>query len=167
MAFQKYLAEFVGTAILVIVGCGSVVLADFGAPARRAFCHRARLRLHRHRTSLQPRTGLRLSSSIRRSPSALAAGRVPARDVPGYIVAQLAGALAGTATLALLLAGRLKGYDLSVGGLGRTAGARVSAVIRPRRPSARKRLPRSSCAWSHSASRVMRAHASSPAWRSA
>ena len=31
MAFQKYLAEFVGTAILVIVGCGSVVVADFGS----------------------------------------------------------------------------------------------------------------------------------------
>ena len=31
MSNRKYLAEFVGTAILVIVGCGSAVMAGYGA----------------------------------------------------------------------------------------------------------------------------------------
>ena len=68
--------------------------------------------------ALGPISGCHINPAI--TLSVWAAGRMPAREVPGYIVAQMAGALAGAGLLVLLLSGRAKGYDVAVEGLGQT-----------------------------------------------
>jgi aquaporin Z len=119
VGYRKYVAEFVGTAILVVVGCGSVVVADFGsAGATRvlAIALAFGFIVTGLAYSLGPVSGCHLNPAV--TLSVVAAGRMQVRDVPGYVIAQMAGALGGAAVLAVLLAGRLKGYDLSTGGLG-------------------------------------------------
>lgn len=118
MSNRKYLAEFVGTAILVIVGCGSAVVAGYGADGAAglsaislAFGFIVAGLVY----ALGPISGCHINPAI--TLSFWAAGRTPAREVPGYILAQMAGALAGAGLLVLLLIGRAKGYDAAVDGL--------------------------------------------------
>jgi glycerol uptake facilitator-like aquaporin len=121
---RKYLAEFVGTAILVIVGCGSAVVGGYGASGAvglaaisLAFGFIVAGLVY----ALGPVSGCHINPAI--TLSVWVAGRMPAREVPGYIVAQMAGALAGAGLLVLLLSGRAKGYDVAVEGLGQTGWA--------------------------------------------
>ena len=119
MAYRKYAAEFVGTAILVIVGCGSVVVADFGAAGPTgvlAIALAFGFTVTGLAYSLGPVSGCHLNPAV--TLSLYSAGRMNAGEIPGYIIPQMLGALAGAGVLALLLAGRLKGYDLAAGGLG-------------------------------------------------
>ena len=46
------------------------------------------------------------------------AGRLPVRELPGYIIAQLLGAIAGAAVPVVILSSKLTGYDLAASGLG-------------------------------------------------
>lgn len=119
MSKRKHLAEFVGTAILVIVGCGSVVIAGYGASGAvgaiaisLAFGFIVVGLVY----ALGPISGCHINPAI--TLSVWAAGGIPAREVPGYIFAQMAGALAGAGLLVLLLFGRAKGYDVAIDGLG-------------------------------------------------
>lgn len=121
MSNRKYLAEFVGTAILVIVGCGSVVVAGYGASGAvgvlaisLAFGFIVTGLVY----ALGPISGCHINPAV--TLSVWAAGGIPAREAAGYIVAQMAGALVGAGMLVLLLIGRAKGYDVAVDGLGQT-----------------------------------------------
>ena len=118
---RKYLAEFVGTAILVIVGCGSVVVAGYGASGAvgtlaisLAFGFIVTALVY----ALGPISGCHINPAV--TLSIWVAGGMPAREVGGYIFAQMAGALAGAGLLVLLLLGRAKGYNVTVDGLGQT-----------------------------------------------
>lgn len=118
MNSKKLTAEFVGTFVLVFGGCGSAVFAagfpDVGigllgvslafgltvlggvyAVGHVSGCH------------LNPAVTLGLT----------AARRFPPKDVAGYIVAQVAGAIVAAAALLLILKGQPGGYDAAVGGL--------------------------------------------------
>jgi len=121
MGYRKYLTELVGTATLVVIGCGSVVVAGFGAGGlvgdlaiSIAFGFVVTALIY----ALGPVSGCHINPAV--TLSVWAAGRMPGRQVPPYILAQLAGAVVGAALLVLLLGGRLKGYDVAVDGLGQT-----------------------------------------------
>lgn len=115
---KKLVAEFVGTFVLVFGGCGSAVFAAafpnvgigllgvsiaFGLTVlgcAYAFggvsgCH------------LNPAVSVGLAT----------AGRFPAKELPGYIIAQVLGAILASAILVVLLKAQPGGYDPSIGGL--------------------------------------------------
>ena len=121
MSGRKYLAEFAGTAILVIVGCGSAAVGGYGASGAiglaaisLAFGFVVAGLVY----ALGPVSGCHINPAI--TLSVWAAGRMPAREVPGYVATQMAGAFAGAGLLVLVLGGRAKGYDVAIDGLGQT-----------------------------------------------
>src|SRR5262245_32340482 len=115
---KRYVAEFIGTLALVLVGCGAIVVGGFGAafplgilPIALAFG----LTVTAMAYGIGHISGGHLNPAV--TVSLWVAGRIKAADVPGYIVAQVVGAIVGAGILVLILKGRVAGYDLA-GGLG-------------------------------------------------
>jgi aquaporin Z len=116
---KKYIVEFIGTATLVLLGCGAVVIGGFGPswpmgilPVALAFG----LSVTAMAYAIGPISGCHINPAV--TVAVWSAGRMPAREVPGYILAQMLGALAGALLLYVILQGKLAGYDLAKGGLG-------------------------------------------------
>jgi aquaporin Z len=121
---KKYFAEALGTAVLVLIGCGAVVIGGYGAglpqnaintlPIALAFG----LAVTGMAYALGPISGCHLNPSV--TIAAWAAGRLPTSDVPGYIASQIVGAFIGAGFLALILSGKAGGYDIQAQGLAQT-----------------------------------------------
>lgn len=116
---QKYLAEFIGTLTLVLIGCGSVVLGGYGPtfpvgmlPVAFAFG----LAVTGMAYGIGPISGCHINPAV--TVGVWMAGRMKTADVPGYIIAQCLGGIAGAGILLLIAQGKLQGYDLAAGGLG-------------------------------------------------
>lgn len=116
---RKYVAEFFGTAALVILGCGSVAISGFGSampmgilPIALAFGLGVAGLIY----GLGPISGAHINPAV--SLAAWIAGRMSASDLPGYIAAQFLGGLAGAGLLVAILGGKLSGFDVVVSGLG-------------------------------------------------
>jgi aquaporin Z len=115
---KKHVAELVGTFILVFGGCGSAVFsAAFPAVGigllgvSLAFG----LTVLGCAYALGPISGCHLNPAVT---IGLCAGkRFAWKDAPGYIAAQLVGAIIAAGVLVVLLKGRPEGYDASVSGL--------------------------------------------------
>jgi aquaporin Z len=115
---RKHVAELVGTFILVFGGCGSAVFsAAFPAVGigllgvSLAFG----LTVLGCAYALGPVSGCHLNPAVTLG---LCAGkRFAWKDAPGYIIAQLVGAVLASGMLVVLLKGRPDGYDPSIGGL--------------------------------------------------
>lgn len=112
---NKYLAEFVGTFWLVLGGCGSAVLAaafpDVGIGllgVSLAFG----LTVLTMAYAIGHISGCHLNPAV--SVGLLVGGRFPAKDLLPYIVAQVAGGLAGAGVLYLIASGQA-GFDASAG----------------------------------------------------
>ena len=112
---RKLAAEFIGTAWLVLGGCGSAVLAaaypELGigfAGVSLAFG----LTVLTMAFAIGHVSGCHLNPAV--SVGLWAGGRFPARDLPGYIAAQVAGGLAGAGLLYLLASGH-GGFDVPAG----------------------------------------------------
>lgn len=115
---QKYAAELLGTFILVFGGCGSAV---FSAAFPSVGIGLLGVSLAFGLTvlgcayALGPVSGCHLNPAVTLG---LCAGkRFAWKDAPGYIVAQLLGAVLASLVLVVLLKGQPGGYDPSVGGL--------------------------------------------------
>lgn len=125
---NRYLAEFIGTATLVFVGCAAITIGGLGAalsapqdgsalallPIAAAFG----LTVAALAYGIGPISGCHINPAV--SIGAWAAGRLPGSDLPGYIIAQVLGGIAGAALLAFVLAGKVGGYDFAAAGLGET-----------------------------------------------
>ncbi len=123
---NKYIAEFIGTAALVIIGCGVVTLggqgAVFGAgqpmsalatlPIAFAFG----LAIVAMAYGIGPVSGCHVNPAV--TVGVWMAGRMPTSEVPGYIAAQVAGAIAGAAILYIAVSGKAGGWDVTAAGLG-------------------------------------------------
>lgn len=121
---KKYIAEFIGTFTLVLLGCGSAVLANkvvvggeqiagvglLGVSFAFGFA------LIGMAYGIGPISGCHINPAV--SLAAYTAGRMTGKDLGNYIIAQLLGAIAGAGVLAIIVTGRLEAYDLAVGGLG-------------------------------------------------
>ena len=112
---KKCVAEFLGTAWLVLGGCGSAVLAlgfpDIGiglVGVSLAFG----LSVLTASYALGPISGGHFNPAV--SVGLAVAGRFPVKALPGYIVAQLLGALTGAGLLYLIASGKV-GFELSGG----------------------------------------------------
>lgn len=112
---RKYIAEFVGTFALVLIGCGTAVIAG-DAVGNLGISLAFGLTLVAMAYGIGPVSGCHINPAV--SLALLTAGRMESRHLPGYITAQFLGGLAAAAVLLLILNGHLTGYRLETDGLG-------------------------------------------------
>lgn len=116
---KRYLAELIGTAVLVIVGCGAVAIGGYGGalplgavPIALSFG----LAVTAMAYAIGPVSGCHINPAV--TVAVAVAGRMEWSEAIGYIVSQLVGAIVGALVLVLLLGGKLSGYDVATAGLG-------------------------------------------------
>lgn len=111
---KTFIAEMIGTAILVLFGCGAAVLMgpEIGMTGvALAFG----LAIVAAAYGLGPISGAHLNPAV--SLGAFLAGRMSGAALASYVVAQLVGAVLGAAILYAIASGKA-GYDIAVNGLG-------------------------------------------------
>jgi aquaporin Z len=111
---KRYYAEFVGTFVLVFGGCGAAVLAGSKigfAGVALAFG----LSLLAMVYTIGPISGCHVNPAV--SLGLMLSGKFEARHFPGYVVAQILGAILAAGVLLVIAKGLPGGYDPSVGGL--------------------------------------------------
>ena len=112
---SKLLAEFLGTAWLVLGGCGSAVLAAAFPELGIGFAGVALafgLTVLTGAYALGPISGAHFNPAV--TLGLWAGGRFPAGDILQYIVAQVLGAIAGAAVLYVIASGKA-GFDVAAG----------------------------------------------------
>src|SRR5262245_19696732 len=110
---RKFVAEFIGTAWLVLGGCGSAVLAAAFPQLGIGFAGVALafgLTVLTMAYAIGHVSGCHLNPAV--SVGLWAGGRFKGSDLPLYIVAQVLGAIAGAACLYAIASGKA-GFDLS------------------------------------------------------
>jgi aquaporin Z len=116
---KRYLAECIGTAVLVLVGCGAVAIGGLsGNPVINvaAIGLAFGLTVAAVAYSLGPISGAHINPAV--TVAMVAAGRIKAEEAIGYIIAQLIGAVIGAALLWAILSGKGGGYNIATAGLG-------------------------------------------------
>ncbi len=112
---RKYGAEFFGTFWLVLGGCGSAVLAAAFPGLGIGFVGVALafgLTLLTMAFAIGHISGCHLNPAV--SVGLWAGGRLPAKELPPYIVSQVLGALAAAGVLFVIASGR-SGFDVAAG----------------------------------------------------
>ena len=112
---KKLVAEFLGTAWLVLGGCGSAVLAAAFPQLGIGFVGVSLafgLTVVTMAYAIGHVSGCHLNPAV--SVGLWAGGRFPAKELPGYIVAQVLGGIAGAGVLYLIASGHA-GFDLAGG----------------------------------------------------
>ncbi len=111
---NKYIAEFIGTFTLVLFGCGTAVVAG-GKVGIVGIAFAFGFALIAMAYAIGPISGCHINPAV--SLGVFAAGRMPGRDLVGYIAGQLLGAIAGAAVLVVIASGAA-GFTLATSGLG-------------------------------------------------
>ena len=112
---KKYLAEFIGTFTLVLFGCGTAVVAGKSVGVLGiAFAFGFALIAMAY--GIGPISGCHINPAV--SVGVFVAGRMSLKDLGGYVVAQILGAVAAAATLGVITTGLLAGYSIGASGLG-------------------------------------------------
>jgi aquaporin Z len=125
--YQKYLAEVFGTAVLVLIGCSSIVLEGFGGAAPLGFIGIGMafgMTVTAMAYTVGPVSGCHLNPSV--TAAVWAAGRMNTNDAIGYIVSQLIGGFIGALILFIIVKGKNAGYDVGANGLGQNGWASYS-----------------------------------------
>lgn len=107
---KSYLAEVLGTFILVFVGCASVVTGGFGGilPAGSVGIGLAfGIAVIASAYALGPVSGAHLNPAV--SLGAFLAGRLPAKDLIPYMIAQVIGGILGAIVLSIIASGAAGG----------------------------------------------------------
>lgn len=111
---QKYIAEFFGTLVLILVGCGSIAIGG-GGPALQiglAFG----LAITAMAYSVGAISGGHFNPAV--TIAMCAAGRMNCWESVRYIVAQAIGAIVGAGVMVAILKGREAGFDVIGSNLG-------------------------------------------------
>lgn len=111
---QKCMAEFFGTFVLVFMGCGSAVLAGSHV-GFLGISFAFGLSVLAMAYAIGHISGCHLNPAI--TISMLATGKISSKDAVGYIIAQIAGAIVGSALLWLIASGKAD-YSIAANGLG-------------------------------------------------
>ena len=129
---NKYVAEFIGTAVLVIFGCGSAVaantlLGNAGQHIQLAFstlliAFAFGLSIVAMAYSVGNISGCHVNPAV--SFGMLVAGRMTKKDFVGYVIAQFLGATAGAAVLAFILGSTA---SLGTNGFGKASAMGIGA----------------------------------------
>jgi aquaporin Z len=111
---KTFIAEVIGTAILVLFGCGAAVLmgAQIGMTG---ISFAFGLAIVAAAYGLGPISGAHLNPAV--SLGAFLAGRISAASLVTYVAAQLVGAVVGAAILYVIASGQAE-YDIATNGLG-------------------------------------------------
>ena len=112
--WTKYIAELLGTAALVFVGCGSAVIAGSHIGflgISFAFGLTVLVMVY----AIGPISGCHINPAI--TLAMLTAGKIKGKDAIFYIISQCIGAIIGAAILLLIAKGNA-GYSLALNGLG-------------------------------------------------
>ncbi len=111
---KKPLAEFIGTFTLVLFGCGAAVLAgaDIGLTG---ISFAFGLALIGMAYGIGAVSGCHINPAV--TLGVVASGRMSIGDAVPYIIAQIAGAIAGAAVLLIIASGKAD-YSVAVNGLG-------------------------------------------------
>lgn len=115
---SKFLAEFFGTFVLVLMGCGSAVISGSNIASGVGFLGIAfafGLSVVAMAYAIGHISGCHINPAI--SIGMVIVGRMKASEAVIYVFAQILGAIAGAYLLYLLASGKA-GYSLSVNGLG-------------------------------------------------
>jgi len=119
---KKITAEFIGTLSLVLFGCGSAVISGT-APIEGlsglgllGISLAFGLAVVAMAYAIGPISGCHINPAI--TIAMLVAGKLPAKDAVGYIIAQFVGAIAGAGILYLIISGRHDFTGLKEWGLG-------------------------------------------------
>ena len=127
-AFKKYLAEFIGTFVLVFFACGVAAAAQCTVPETSyvATALAFGLVIVAMAYSIGNVSGCHINPAV--SIAMLVAGKLSFKDFVGYIVAQFAGAIVGAAALMAFLG---KDSGLGTNGLwdGKILGSLIIEVI--------------------------------------
>jgi aquaporin Z len=108
---KKYVAEFVGTMVLVLLGCGSAVLAG-SAIGFVGISFAFGLAVVAMAYTIGGISGCHINPAI--SLAMLASGKLGVKDTIGYIGSQCIGAIAGSGILYVIALGK-PGYSLASG----------------------------------------------------
>lgn len=111
---KVFIAELVGTFTLVLLGCGSAVLAG-GEVGQLGIAFAFGLAIVAMAYGIGPISGCHVNPAV--SFGAFVAGRMPLNAMLQYWAAQFIGALLGAGVLYLIATGKT-GYDLAANGLG-------------------------------------------------
>lgn len=114
VSFNKYAAEMIGTFVLVLIGCGSAVIAGsqigfLGISLAFGFAVLAMV------YAIGGISGCHINPAI--TIAMLVAGKIKLNDAVGYVLSQCVGAIAASAVLLLIMSGN-PSYSLAVNGLG-------------------------------------------------
>jgi aquaporin Z len=111
---KKYFAELLGTLFLVLVGCGSAVIASQQVGFLGiAFAFGITVLVMVY--AIGPISGCHINPAI--TIAMLVGGKINGRDTIGYIIAQCVGAILGAAILLSIATGKAD-YSLAANGLG-------------------------------------------------
>jgi len=116
--FTKFSAEFFGTLVLVLMGCGSAVIAGANGTTGVGILGIAfafGLSVVAMAYAIGHISGCHINPAI--SIGMVIAGRMPAKEAGIYIIGQILGAIAGAGLLFLIASGK-DGYSIVANGLG-------------------------------------------------
>jgi aquaporin Z len=112
---KKYLAEFVGTFILVLFGCGTAVVAG-SKVGFLGIAFAFGLALIGAAYGIGPISGCHINPAV--SLGVWVAGRMKTMEMIGYWVAQFVGGILAAWVLSVIIGGVGGGYDVAAKGLG-------------------------------------------------
>ncbi len=111
---KKYVAEFIGTFTLVLFGCGTAVVSG-AAVGHLGIAFAFGFALVAMAYGIGPVSGCHINPAV--SLGVYTAGRMSVKDLIGYIVGQVLGAIAAAAVLEVIAKG-MAGYTVAANGLG-------------------------------------------------
>lgn len=100
---KKLAAEFVGTATLVLLGCGAAVLAGFGIVGQLGIAFAFGLAIVAMAYGVGPVSGCHINPAV--SFGVWVAGRMKRDELIGYVLAQCAGGVVGAGILLVIASG--------------------------------------------------------------
>jgi aquaporin Z len=112
---KRYYAEFVGTFVLVMGGVGAAVLAG-GKIGFAGVALAFGLSLLAMVYTIGPISGCHVNPAV--TFGLWLSGKFEARYMPGYVIAQILGAIVAAGVILAIAKGGVGGYDAAVGGLG-------------------------------------------------
>ncbi|MED4953789.1 aquaporin [Paenibacillus macerans] len=126
-SFKKYAAEFIGTLVLVLFGCGSAATAG-GELGNLGIALAFGLSIVAMAYVIGPISGCHINPAV--SLAMLLKRKLTGTDFIGYVVAQIAGAIAGSAILyAILVSAGMPTTGLGQNGFGPGYGIGISALM--------------------------------------
>lgn len=128
---KAYVSELFGTFFLVFIGCGSVVLGDFGAliptGGALAIAFAFGIAVVAMAYAVGPVSGAHLNPAV--TLGAFLAGRLPARDVAPYMGAQVVGGVLGALVLWIIATGAASGAPTNLAANGWSDYSTAAAFI--------------------------------------